>query len=108
VKRGEIDLADAKSQLDYIRKLNVRLLGDRVLQQLAWKISDELKWPDTYTAEYVALTKLQADAFITLDLKLKRAVEGIVKLANLDDLLGPHSTKAVAKGQRQTKRGSEK
>ena len=37
-------------------------------------------------AEYVALTQLQADAFITLDADLARSVEGIVATASIDAL----------------------
>jgi hypothetical protein len=39
------------------------------------KIADQLGWPDTLDAEYVALTQLQADAFITLDAELAHAVK---------------------------------
>lgn len=38
-----------------------------MLQNLAWNFAEPLGWDDTFTAEYVALTKLQADAFVTLD-----------------------------------------
>jgi hypothetical protein len=40
----------------YVRGLRIRLLGDRVLQDAAWKVADQLGWPDTFDAEYVALT----------------------------------------------------
>lgn len=40
----------------------------------------------TYDAEYVALTQLQADAFVTMDLELARRVEGIVATASIDAL----------------------
>jgi indolepyruvate ferredoxin oxidoreductase alpha subunit len=49
-------------------------------------VSDELGWTSTYDAEYVALTLLQADAFITVDAELARSVEGIVATATLDAL----------------------
>jgi predicted nucleic acid-binding protein len=74
VQRGELTRKDAEERLDYIRGLRIRLLGDRVLQSVAWKIADKLGWPDTFDAEYVALTQLQADAFVTLDQRLARAV----------------------------------
>ena len=73
VRRGEMTKKDADHQLNYVRTLRLRLLGDRVLQNVAWKLADQLGWPDTLDAEYVALTQLQADAFITLDTKLARA-----------------------------------
>jgi predicted nucleic acid-binding protein len=47
---------------------------------------DELGWAPTYNAEYVALTQLQADAFVTLDAELARSVEGVVETASIDAL----------------------
>ena len=87
VQRGELDRKTAERQLDHLRALRLRLLGDRVLQGLAWKIANQLRWPDTFMAEYIALTQLQADAFVCMDPELARAVSGIVKLASIDDLL---------------------
>ena len=79
---------DADRLLDYVRALRIRLLGDRVLQRVAWKIADQLGWPDTFTAEYIALTRLQADAFITLDAQVARAVQDLVPTAPVDALSG--------------------
>jgi predicted nucleic acid-binding protein len=45
-----------------------------------------LGWDSTYNAEYVALTQLQADAFVTMDAKLARSVKGIVEIASIDSL----------------------
>ena len=42
VRRGELDRKAAERQLDHVRGLRVRLLGNRVLQSLAWKIADQL------------------------------------------------------------------
>ena len=86
VRRKEMNKKEADRRLDYLRALRIRLLGDRVLQQVAWKIADQLGWPDTLDAEYLALTQLQADAFVTLDAKLIRSVKGIVKTAPVDAL----------------------
>jgi predicted nucleic acid-binding protein len=88
VRAGKLVRKEADSQLDYLRRLRMRLLGDRVLQRVAWQLAEQLGWPDTYAAEYLALTRLQADAFVTLDTKLARAVKGTVALATFDDLLG--------------------
>jgi predicted nucleic acid-binding protein len=88
VGRGETTTGDARAILDRIRGLRVRLLGDRVLQSEAWKIADQLGWAQTYDAEYLALTRLQADAFITLDADLSRAAAEVVPVATIDDLLG--------------------
>ena len=86
VRRGELTKKEGERQLTYVRALRIRLLGDRVLQDAAWKIADKLGWPDTLDAEYVALTQLQADAFITLDAELARAVRGLVRIAPIDAL----------------------
>jgi predicted nucleic acid-binding protein len=86
VQRGELTKKDATRQLDYVRGLRIRLLGDRVLQQLAWQIAETLGWSDTHDAEYIALTQLQADAFVTLDDDLARAVKGLVTVATIDVL----------------------
>lgn len=87
VRRGEATKKDADRWLDRVRGLRIRLLGDRVLQRTAWKIADQLGWPDTFDAEYVALTQLQADAFITLDAKLARSVKHLVQVEPIEVLL---------------------
>jgi predicted nucleic acid-binding protein len=87
VRAGRLTKKDAEDQLDYVRSLRLRLLGDRVLQKVAWRIADELDWADMFDAEYAALTRLQADAFITLDGRLANALEGIVPTASIDALI---------------------
>jgi len=86
VQRGEIPADVARDRLTRIRRLRIRLLGDAVLQRRAWDLADQLGWASTYNAEYVALTQLQADAFITLDAELARSVEGIVATASIEAL----------------------
>jgi len=86
VARGEIEDAAALELLARVGKLKIRLLGDGVLRRTAWKYADQLGWASTFDAEYVALTKLQADALITLDDDLARSVEGVVPTASIDEL----------------------
>jgi predicted nucleic acid-binding protein len=86
VRRGEMTRKDADRLLNHVRGLRIRLLGDRVLQNVAWKIADQLGWADTFTAEYIALTQLQADAFVTLDAQLALSVQGLVKTAPIEAL----------------------
>jgi predicted nucleic acid-binding protein len=86
VQRGEMSKKDAEQRLDYVRALRIRLLGDRVLQNVAWKLADQLGWSDTFDAEYVALTQLQADALITLDSQLADAVKNLVAVAPIEAL----------------------
>jgi predicted nucleic acid-binding protein len=86
VRRGDMTRKDAELQLDYVRGLRIRLLGDRVLQNVAWKAAILLGWPDTFDAEYVALTQLHADALITLDRRLADEVKSLVTVASIDAL----------------------
>ena len=86
VQRGELTQPEAENALGYVRRLRLRLLGDRVLQSVAWDVADQLGWPDTYDAEYVALTRLQADALVTLDERLAQAAKRLVPVASIDEL----------------------
>ena len=86
VHRGEIEADVARDRLARVGRLPIRLLGDAVLRRRAWDVAELLGWAETYDAEYVALTQLQADAFITLDPHLARRVEGIVPTATIDAL----------------------
>jgi predicted nucleic acid-binding protein len=87
VHRGELPEAVATERLARIAGIPMRLLGDAVLRRVAWKLATELDWASTYDAEYLALTQLQGDAFITLDEDLARAAEKVVTLASIDELL---------------------
>ena len=86
VHRGELSRDVARDRLTHIRGMRIRLLGDAVLQRRAWDVADRLGWIETYDAEYIALTQLQADAFVTLDAKLARRVKDLVTVATVDDL----------------------
>ena len=86
VQRGEVPADVAREHLARIARMPIRLLGDAVLRRRAWELADQLGWASTYDAEYVALTQLQADAFVTLDADLARSVEGIVATATLEAL----------------------
>ncbi len=86
VQRGEMPAGVARAHRAEIDRLPIRLLGDGVLRRRAWEVADQLGWASTYNAEYVALTQLQADAFITQDQDLARSLAGIVTLASVDDL----------------------
>ena len=85
-RRGEITRAEGIERVRRINSLKVRFLGDKVLQQQAWKVAEQLGWETTYAAEYVALTNLQADAFVTSDPALAKAVSGLVETASPDAL----------------------
>jgi predicted nucleic acid-binding protein len=86
VQRGDIADDVARDRLAKVGRIRIRLLGDAVMRRRAWEIADQLGWWETFGAEYVALTQLQADALITLDGDFARAVEGVVTVASVDDL----------------------
>ena len=85
-RRGEISAAEGLERVTRVNSLKVRFLGDKVLQRTAWKVADQLGWETTSEAEFVALTQLQADAFVTSDGELARQVSGLVEIATTDAL----------------------
>jgi predicted nucleic acid-binding protein len=86
VQRGELSSEAALDILERIWAIKLRLLGDAVLRRRAWAIAEQLGWAETYDAEYIALTQLQGDAFVTTDKELARRIEGIVATAPLHAL----------------------
>jgi predicted nucleic acid-binding protein len=88
VRAGRMERKQADRQLEYFRGLKIRLLGDRVLQRVAWEVAEELGWGDTLRAEYIALTRLQADALVAGDAELARGAARFVRVAGLEELLG--------------------
>ena len=57
-----------------------------MLQRTAWRVADHLGWETTFDAEFVALTQLQADVFVTSDGGLARAVSDLVATETSDAL----------------------
>lgn len=89
VHRGELESEVALERLERIWAMPIRLLGDAVLRRNAWRFAEQLGLAETYEAEYLALTKLQGDALVTLDQELARKAEGVVPTATLDELRTP-------------------
>ncbi|MGH3428286.1 MAG: hypothetical protein ACRDQZ_12090 [Mycobacteriales bacterium] len=69
-----------------INSLKIRFLGDKVLQQTAWAVAEQLGWETTYDAEFIALTQLQADAFVTSNRELALQASRLVKTAPVSSL----------------------
>ena len=86
VHRGELPADQAFDLLTRAWAIKIRLLGDAVLRRNAWEIAESQGWSATYDAEYLALTRLQGDAFVTLDADLARRADGIVPTASIDAL----------------------
>jgi predicted nucleic acid-binding protein len=67
--------------------IKMRLLGDRVSRRIAWQLARQHDWDTLRDAEYLAITRLQADALVTVDPRLAAAARDVVAVAALDDLL---------------------
>ena len=87
VRQGKRTEKDALALHERITELKMRLLGDRVSRGTAWKIAREHDWQTLRDAEYIAVTRLQADALVTVDHGLAAKAKGIVDVAPLEALL---------------------
>ena len=81
VRRGDLTEELALERHERLTEMKMRLLGDRVSRRTAWKIAQEQGWETTFDAEYLAVTKLQADALVTIDPTLATKAAHIVPLA---------------------------
>ena len=81
VRDGDITEEVALQRHERLTEMKMRLLGDRVSRRTAWKIAREQGWETTFDAEYVAVTKLQADALVTVDPVFAAKAGPIVPLA---------------------------
>lgn len=70
-----------------ITETKMRLLGDRVSRGTAWKLARENDWDSLAAAEYLAVTRLQADALVTIDAELAAKAEGVVPVESVEALL---------------------
>ncbi|NUT34128.1 MAG: hypothetical protein HOV79_13765 [Hamadaea sp.] len=86
VRRGE---RTDKAALDTHRRLTevkMRLLGDRMSRGTAWRMARENDWETLRDAEYLAVTRLQADALVTVDPEMAAKAARLVPVAPLDAL----------------------
>jgi predicted nucleic acid-binding protein len=83
VRDGDITEEVALQRHERLTEMKMRLLGDRVSRRTAWKIAQEQGWETTFDAEYLAVTKLQADALVTIDPTLATKAAHIVPLASI-------------------------
>jgi predicted nucleic acid-binding protein len=83
VRRGDITEEVALERHERVTEMKMRLLGDRVSRRTAWKIARQQGWETTLDAEYLAVTKLQADAFVTIDPAMAAKAAHVVPIAPL-------------------------
>ncbi|MDP5185186.1 hypothetical protein QOZ88_21345 [Blastococcus sp. BMG 814] len=86
VSRGELTEADALERHDTMTRVKIRSLSDRVSRRVAWQIAREHGLPSTTDAEYLAVTRLQADLFISVDPAARARAEGVVPIGSVDQL----------------------
>jgi predicted nucleic acid-binding protein len=86
VRRGDLTQKDARALHTRLTELKIRVLGDRVSRWTSFQIADEQHWETTYDAEYLAVTRLQADALVTVDPAMAKRAEGLVPLAPIEAL----------------------
>jgi predicted nucleic acid-binding protein len=87
VRRGDLPEEVALQHHERLTELKMRLLGDRVSRRTAWRIARDQGWETTYEAEYLAVTRLQADALVTVDPALARKAKDVVPLAGFEVLM---------------------
>ena len=83
VRCGELSEAEALAHHERFTEMKMRLLGDRVSRRTAWRIAQDHGWDTTFDAEYLAVTRLQADALITIDPQLATKAADVVPLEHL-------------------------
>ena len=86
VRDGRLTEQMALEHHERLTALKMRLLGDRVLRRTAWKIARGRGWQTTYEAEYLAVTRLQADALVTVDQEMAAKAKDVVPIATVDAL----------------------
>jgi predicted nucleic acid-binding protein len=89
VRAGQRTEADALEAHERMTEIKLRLLGDRVSRRTAWRVAREHDWDTLRDAEYLAVTRLQADALITVDPRLAAVARDTVTVGAVEDLLAP-------------------
>ncbi len=86
VRAGKRTEAAAMSAHEQMTAVRMRLLGDRVSRHTAWRVAREHDWDTLKDAEYIAITRLQADALVTVDPHLAALAREEIAVAAVDDL----------------------
>lgn len=86
VRDGGLTERQALEHHEWMTELKMRLLSDRVSRRTAWDIALERGWDTLRDAEYLAVTRLQGDALVTVDPERAARARGIVPLAEFRDL----------------------
>lgn len=86
VGRGELTEAEALARHDAMTRMKIRSLGDRVSRRVAWSIAREHGLASTVDAEYLAVTRLQADVFVSVDAGVRARAAAVVPVGTIEQL----------------------
>ena len=86
VRDGRRSDREAMACHEKLTQLKMRLLGDRVSRRTAWQIARERGWASLRDAEYLAVAKLQADAFATVDPEMVGRAGDLVRVTSAGQL----------------------
>ncbi|MCB2413462.1 hypothetical protein LGT39_11460 [Demequina sp. TTPB684] len=89
VATGALTRDEARSILEALTGVRIRLLNDRVSRATAWKLALSRDALSPTAAEYVAVARLQADALVTTDPDVAAFAEGLVEMAPVQALSQP-------------------
>jgi predicted nucleic acid-binding protein len=84
--RGELPRDRVPAALAYLRAAPVTITRPADLPERAWSVASSLGWAKTYDAEYVALAQLLDVPLLTVDGRLARGVERLIRIVAPADL----------------------
>ena len=84
--RGELPRDRVPAALAYLRATPLSITRPADLPERAWSVASSLGWAKTYDAEYVALAQLLDVPLLTVDGRLARGVERLIRIVAPADL----------------------
>ena len=84
--RGELPRDRVPAALAYLRATPVTITRPADLPERAWSVASSLGWAKTYDAEYVALAQLLDVPLLTVDGRLARGMERLIRIVAPADL----------------------
>jgi predicted nucleic acid-binding protein len=84
--RGELPRDRVPAALAHLRATPLTITRPDDLPDRAWNVASSLGWAKTYDAEYVALAQLLDVPLLTLDGRLARGVERLIRIVTPADL----------------------